>query len=141
MHTLAEVNRIKHLDFVALLFLQEMAYLGEHPAFRIYAHIRRVGLKELRGQPEPGLARAGRADNTAIQIAGVGRYLGPGVHGEKLCPGENDVVFKLGIGEGGYILGGAPPCSAVGGPGDSGSRDSGAGVFPVPVIFVSSAIH
>ena len=104
MHTLAEVNRIKHLDFVALLFLQEMAYLGEYPTFRIYAHIRRMGLKELRGQPEPGLARAGRADNTAVEVAGVGRDFWPGVHGEKFRPGQYHVVFKLWVNEGSYIL-------------------------------------
>ncbi|MFR0839220.1 MAG: hypothetical protein ACLSHA_11870, partial [Neglectibacter timonensis] len=42
---------------------------------------------------------------------------------------------------GGLSIPGITPCSEVGGPGDSRSWDSGAGVSPVPVIFVSSAIH
>ena len=40
-----------------------------------------------------------RSDNTASQIPGVGGDGGPGVGGEKLCPGQNDVVLKLGVGE------------------------------------------
>ena len=53
----------------------------------------------MRGKPEPGLAGAGGTDNTTIQVPGVGGDGGPGVGSEKLRPGQNDVVFKLGVGK------------------------------------------
>ena len=58
-----------------------------------------MGLQKLGREPEPGLAGAGGTDHTAIQIPGVGGDGGPGVGGEELRPGEDDVVFKLGVGE------------------------------------------
>ena len=58
-----------------------------------------MGLEQLGREPEPGLAGAGGTDHTAIQVPGVGGDGGPGVGGEKLRPGEDDVVFKLGVGE------------------------------------------
>ena len=62
----------------------------------VYHHIGRMSLQKLGREPEPGLAGARRTDDTAIQIAGVGRIFGPGVDGELFRPGENDIVFKLG---------------------------------------------
>ena len=108
VHTLSEVHRIEYLDFIALPLLQEMSHLGEDAAFRIYAHIRGMSLKELRGQPEPGLSRAGRTDNTAVEISGVGRDFGPGVHSQKFRPGQYHVVFKLRVYEWGYVFGRSP---------------------------------
>ena len=90
--------------------MQKSPYLGEHPAFRIDAHIAasavfiRAGLQNLRREPEAGFARAGRADDAAIQIAGIGRIFGPCVDGELFRPGENDIVFKLGIDKGLDVL-------------------------------------
>ena len=63
-----------------------------------------MSLKKLRGQPEPCLARAGRADDTGVEVAGVGRIFGPGVDGEFFRSGENDIVFKLGIDKGLDVL-------------------------------------
>ena len=37
-------------------------------------------------------------------VAGVGRVFGAGIHGKKLRPGENDIVFKLGIDKGLDVL-------------------------------------
>ena len=65
-------------------------------------------MKQLGREPEAGFAGAGRADDTGIEIAGVGRIFGPGVDGEQLRPGENDIVFKLGIDEGLDVFGAAP---------------------------------
>ena len=59
-----------------------------------------MSLEQLGREPEAGLAGAGRADDTGIEIAGVGRIFGPGVDGEQLRSGENDIVFKLGIDKG-----------------------------------------
>ena len=87
--------------------------MGEDTAFRIYAHIRGMSLKELRGQPEPGLSRAGRTDNTAVEISGVGRDFGPGVHSQKFRPGQYHVVFKLRVYEWGYVFGRSPTGRAV----------------------------
>ena len=85
-----------------------MAYLPEDTPFRIDAHIGAVRLEQLGREPEPGLAGAGRADDTGVEVAGVGRIFGPGVDGEQLRPGENDIVFKLGIDEGSDVFGAAP---------------------------------
>ena len=74
-----------------------MAYLPEDTPFRVDAHIGTVRLEQLGREPEPGLAGAGRADEAGVEVAGVGRIFGPGVDGEQLRPGENDIVFKLGI--------------------------------------------
>lgn len=63
-----------------------------------------MGLEKLGREPKPRFAGAGRADHTAIQVPGVGRVLGPGVHGEKFRPGENDVVLKPGIDKGLDVL-------------------------------------
>ena len=81
-----------------------MAYLSENTPFRIDADIRGMGLKQLGREPEPGFAGAGRADDTGIEIAGVSRIFRPGVDGEQLRPGENDIVFKLGIDKGLDVL-------------------------------------
>ena len=83
----------------------------EGAALRVHHHIRGMGLKELRGQPEPCLARAGRADDAGVQVAGVGGYLRAGVHGKKLRPGENNIVLKFGVYKRLYIL----LCSPAGG--------------------------
>ena len=63
-----------------------------------------MSLEELGSKPEAGFAGAGRADDTAIQISGVGRIFWARVHGKKFRPGENDVILKLGIDKGFYIL-------------------------------------
>ena len=65
-------------------------------------------MEQLGGEPETGLARAGRADDTGVEVAGVGRIFGPGVDGEQLRPGENDIVFKLWIDEWRDVFGAAP---------------------------------
>ncbi len=71
----------------------------QRPALGVYHHIGAVGLEQLRGEPEARFARARRADHAAIQVPGVGGNGRPGVGGEKLRCGQNDVVFKLGVGE------------------------------------------
>ena len=53
----------------------------------------------MRREPKSCFAGAGRTDYTAIQVPGVGGDGGPGVGSEKFRPGQNDVVFKLGVGE------------------------------------------
>lgn len=63
-----------------------------------------MSLKKLGREPEPGLAGAGRADNAGVEVAGVGRIFGPGIDGKQLRPGENDIVFKLGIDKGLDVL-------------------------------------
>ena len=63
-----------------------------------------MGLKQLGREPEPGLAGAGRADDAGVEVAGVGRIFWPGVDGEQLRPGENDIVFKLRIDKGLNVL-------------------------------------
>jgi len=107
VHTFLKIHGIEYPDFVVLP-LQKLPALVEYTAFRIYAHIRGMSLKELWGQPEPGLSRAGRTDNTAVEISGVGRDFGPGVHGEKFRPGQYHVVFKLWVYEWGYVFGRSP---------------------------------
>ena len=67
-----------------------------------------MSLEQLGGEPETGLAGTGRADDTGVEVAGVGRIFRPGVDGEQLRPGENDIVFKLGIDEGLDVFGAAP---------------------------------
>lgn len=59
-----------------------------------------MSLKKLGREPEPGFAGAGRADDAGVEVAGVGWIFGPGVDGEQLRLGENDIVFKLGIDKG-----------------------------------------
>ena len=78
--------------------------MPEDTPFRIYADIRGMGLKQLRREPEAGFAGAGRSDHTGVEVAGVGRVFGTGVDGEQLRPGENDIVFKLGIDKGLDVL-------------------------------------
>ena len=63
-----------------------------------------MGLKELRGQPEPCLSRAGRSDDTGVQVTSVGRVFGPGVDRQIFRPGENDVVFENRVYEGLDVL-------------------------------------
>ena len=112
VHGLGEVDGIEYLDFIALP-LEKGPHLGERASLGVYHHIGRMSLEQLGGQPEPGLAGAGRAHHTGVEVAGVGGIFGPGVHGEQLRPGENDVVLELGVGERLYILRRAPPGAAV----------------------------
>ena len=88
--------------------MQESPHLGEHPAFRIDAHIGAVRLEQLGREPETGFAGAGRADDTGVEVAGVGGIFGPGVHGKKLRLCQNDVVLKLWIDKGLDVFFGAP---------------------------------
>ena len=67
-----------------------------------------MGLKQLGREPEAGFARPGRADDAGVEVAGIGRIFGPGVHGEKLRLCQNDVVFKLRIDKGLDVFFGAP---------------------------------
>ena len=85
-----------------------MAHLGQHPALGVYHHIGAVGLEQLGSEPKPGFAGAAGANDTGVEVPGVGRVLGPGVDGEKFRFGENDVFFKLGIGKRGYVFWPAP---------------------------------
>ena len=97
MHTLGKINGIEHLDPIAPP-LQESPHLGENPALWIDHHkaapalFLRAGLEKLRG----------------VEVAGVGRIFGAGVHGKKLRPGEDNIVFKDWIDERGYIFRPAP---------------------------------
>ena len=63
-----------------------------------------MSLQKLGREPEAGLARAGRADDTGVEVAGVGRIFRAGVDGEFFRSGENDIVFKLGIDKGLDVL-------------------------------------
>ena len=63
-----------------------------------------MSLEQLGREPEPGFAGAGRTDDAGVEVAGVGRVFGSGVDGEQLRPGENDIVFKLGIDKGLDVL-------------------------------------
>ena len=47
----------------------------------------------------PGLAPL----DWLVGIVGVGRDFGSGVHGQELRPGQDDIVFKLGVNKGLYI--------------------------------------
>ena len=67
-----------------------------------------MGLEQLGGEPEAGFAGAAGADDTGVEVPGVGRVLGLGVGGEKFRFSENDVIFKLGIGKRGNIFWPAP---------------------------------
>ena len=67
-----------------------------------------MSLEQLGCEPEPGLAGAGRSDDAGVEVAGIGRIFRAGVHGEQLRPGENDIVFKLGIDKGLDVLFRAP---------------------------------
>ena len=67
-----------------------------------------MSLEELGSEPEAGLAGAAGADDTGVEVPGVGRVLGPGVGGEKFRPGEDHVFLKLGIDERGYVFRTAP---------------------------------
>ena len=67
-----------------------------------------MSLEQLGREPEPGLAGAGRADDTGVEVAGVGGIFWTGADGEQLRPGENDIVFKLGIDKGLDVFFGAP---------------------------------
>ena len=113
MNLFCEVNGIEQLDPITPP-LQESPHLGENPALWIDHHkaapalFLRAGLEKLRGEPEPRFAGAGRTDHTGVEVAGVGRIFGAGVHGKKLRPGEDDIVFKDGIDERGYIFRPAP---------------------------------
>ena len=98
MHGLGKVYAVEHLNFVAP-FLQKRADLPQHTALGVYHHIGRMSLQELRREPKAGLARAGRADATEIEVAGVGGIFGTGIHGEPFRGGQQHIVFKLGINE------------------------------------------
>ena len=65
-------------------------------------------MKQLGREPEAGLAAAGRSDDAGVEVTGVGRIFGPGVGGEQLRPGENDIIFKLGIDKRLDVFFGAP---------------------------------
>ena len=65
-------------------------------------------LEQLGREPETGFAGAGRADDTGVEVAGVGGIFGPGVHSEKLRLCQNDVVLKLRIDKGLDVFFGAP---------------------------------
>ena len=67
-----------------------------------------MSLEQLGRGPEPGLAGAGRADDAGVEVTGVGRIFGPSVDGEQFRPGENDIIFKLGIDKGLDVFFGAP---------------------------------
>ena len=67
-----------------------------------------MSLQELGREPKAGLAGAGRADAAEIEVAGVGRIFGAGVHGELFCGGQDHIVFKLGIDKGLDVLFVAP---------------------------------
>ena len=56
-------------------------------------------MQELRREPKAGLARAGRADATEIEVAGIGGIFRAGIHGEPFRGGQQHIVFKLGIKE------------------------------------------
>ena len=81
-----------------------MAYLPEDTPFRIDADIRGMSLEQLGREPEAGFAGAGRSDHTGVEVAGVGRIFWTGIDGKQLRPGENDIVFKLGIDKGLDVL-------------------------------------
>ena len=103
MHGLEKVDAVEYLNFVSPL-LEKAAHLGEHPALGVNHHIGRMSLQKLGREPEAGLAGAGRADNTGVEVAGVGRIFGPGIDGKQLRPGENDVALKFGIDKGLDVL-------------------------------------
>lgn len=67
----------------------------EDTPFRIDANIRGMSLRQLGYEPESSLARAGRSNDTGVEVAGVVRIFRPGVDGEQLLPGGNDIIFKL----------------------------------------------
>ena len=113
-HSMARGRRysVEYLDLIPPL-LEKVADLPEDTSFRIDADIRGMSLKQLGREPEPGFARTGRADDAGVEVAGVGRIFGPGVDGEQLRPGENDIVFKLGIDKGLDVLFRAPSSRSV----------------------------
>ena len=104
MHTLGKIHAVEHLDLIPLPLLQEVAHLPQDAALTVYHHIRGMGLEQVGGEPKPGLAGAGRADDAAVEIAGVGRVFWAGVHGQVFSPGEDDVVLKRRVDEGFDVL-------------------------------------
>ena len=107
VHTLSEIDGVQDFQAV-MLSLKEFSALDHDAALGVSHDVGTVALHEVRFEPEPGLARAGRADDAGVEVAGVGRIFGPGVDGEQLRPGENDIVFKLGIDKGLDVLFVAP---------------------------------
>ena len=132
MHGLGKIYAVKNFDFIPPP-LQKAAYLSENTSFGIDHHIAasglfiRAGLQDLRGKPEPGFAGAGRADDAGVKVAGVGRVFGAGIHGKKLRPGENDIVFKLWIDKGLDVFCRSPTGGTV--------------LFIPPVLFRVFAFH
>ena len=96
MHGLAEVDRVHHLDAVAVPF-QQPAALDDQAALRVCHHIGRMALHQVGLEPESGLAAARAADNQHVLVAGIRRILRTAAHCEPFRLRQNHVVFKLRI--------------------------------------------
>ena len=81
-----------------------MSHLPDNAALRVNYYIGAVRLQSLRGQPKPGLAGAGAADNTGVQVPGVRGIFRARVHSQKFRPGQNDVILKNRIYERSYVF-------------------------------------
>ena len=81
-----------------------MPHLAQNASLRVHDHIRGMGLQELRGQPEAGLAASRRANDAGVQVTGVGRIFWTGVDRQIFRPGENDVVPENRVYEGLDVL-------------------------------------
>lgn len=103
MHGLAEVDRVHHLDAVAVPF-QQPAALDDQAALRVCHHIGRMALHQVGLEPESGLAAARAADNQHVLVAGIRRILRTAAHCEPFRLRQNHVVGKHGVDEGLDIL-------------------------------------
>ncbi|MNW60651.1 hypothetical protein D3C74_386540 [compost metagenome] len=114
MHTSGKIYAVEHLNFIPLrLCRKKSAHLPQNAALRVHHDIRRMGLKQVRGQPEARFTASAGAYYATIQVPGIGGIGGSGVHGKKLCSGQNDVVAEFGVDKGLYVLLRSPPGRAI----------------------------
>ena len=59
VHGLGKVDAVEHFELISLLPLEKIAHLGQGAALGVHHHIGRMGLEQLRGQPEAGFAAVG----------------------------------------------------------------------------------
>ena len=93
VHRLLEVDRIEYLNPV-LSSYKSMPDLNQGCTLRIGQNVRTVKLKQVRLDPEPGLAAAGSADDQDVLISGIGRILRPVTHHQPFAPGKDHIVLE-----------------------------------------------
>ena len=79
----------------------------------ICKHEAGVHLHQVRLDKKPRLAAAGPADDQHVFVAGILRLTAEGLHGQPLGSGEDDVLLRVGVYKGRYVLCGAPAGGTV----------------------------